>query len=88
LANFDTGKRRRTQPDGMTKPQANQPVFQTPNPEELKKAAQEDPIPERENAREADLIDEGATDSADQLGQEISAEMAHSQATIANLSGH
>lgn len=72
----------------MTEKQANQPVFQTPNPDELKKAAQEDPIHEREGAEEADVAGEFVEDQSAQMGREISEDMANSQTTIANLGGH
>jgi len=38
-------------------------VFQTPNPAELKQAAKEDPIQEREGNREADVYEGDALDS-------------------------
>ncbi|MDX2243538.1 MAG: hypothetical protein NW224_22890 [Leptolyngbyaceae cyanobacterium bins.302] len=72
----------------MTEKPKNQPVFQTPNPEELKKAAKEDPIHEREGAEEADVTDEFADKDSEQIGREVSEEMANSQTTIANLGGH
>jgi hypothetical protein len=73
----------------MTEPQTNQaqPVFQTPNPEELKQAAQDDPIQERAGAEAIETADAPVADS-EQIGREISAEMANSQAAIANLGGH
>ncbi|MBF2027987.1 MAG: hypothetical protein IGS48_14690 [Oscillatoriales cyanobacterium C42_A2020_001] len=67
---------------------SEKPVFQTPNPAELKKAAQEDPIHKREGEEEADVVDRSADEEAEQLGREASAEMANSQTTIANLGGH
>lgn len=70
----------------MTETQANQPVFQTPNPKQLKKAAKEDPIQEREGAKEMDVADDA--DDSKQIGREVSTEMANSQATITNLGGH
>lgn len=67
----------------------NQTNFPTPNPEELKKAAQEDPIHKREGEQEADIIDKSADEEAsEQFGREASADMANSQTTIANLGGH
>lgn len=73
----------------MTEPQANQPVFHTPNPEELKQAAQEDPIQEREGAKEADVAaGEFAQDPSAQREREVSEDLANSQVTIANLGGH
>lgn len=73
----------------MTEPQANQhqPVFQTPNPEELKKATQEDPIQARAAAEGIETAD-APSDNSEQMGREISAKMAHSQTAIANLGGH
>ena len=44
----------------MTEPQN---VFQTPNPEALKKAAQADPIFKREGASETDVISDLAPDA-------------------------
>lgn len=67
-------------------PQTN---FPTPNPEELKKAAQTDPIHQREGAQETDVIDKSADEEAsEQFGREASVDMANSQTTIANLGGH
>lgn len=71
-----------------TEHSSEQPVFQTPNPTELKKAAQEDPIHKREGEQETDPVDPSADEAAEQLGREVSAEMANSQAAIANLGGH
>lgn len=71
----------------MTEPQVNQPGFQTPNPEALKEAAQVDSIQEREGATEIETAEALDADS-EQLGREVSAEMANSQTTIANLGGH
>lgn len=86
---FDTeGVSDRIHSKAMTEKQANQPVFQTPNPEELKKAAQEDPIHERECVKEAEVAGEFAGDESEQMGREASEDMANSQTTIANLGGH
>lgn len=73
----------------MTESQANQhqPVFQTPNPDKLKEAAEKDPIQDRLGAEETETADAPVADS-DQMGREISGEMAQSQAAIANLGGH
>ncbi len=71
----------------MTEPQAHQPVFQTPDPEALKAAAQADPIHEREGSKETDIVHD-VTDDNDTLGQETAIADTHSQVAIANLGGH
>ena len=54
--------------------------FQTPNPEELKKAAKEDPLHKREGAKEADVIEK--------LLQDDEAEgFENSQTIVSNLGG-
>jgi hypothetical protein len=65
-------------------------VFQTPNPTELKKATEQDPIHKREGAVEADVAspEQNSDEEAAQMGREASADMANSQTTIANLGGH
>jgi len=72
----------------MSQNQADQPLFQTPNPEELKKAAKEDPIPTRADTAEAAVEGDFADDPSANMGREASADMANSQVTIANLGGH
>jgi hypothetical protein len=76
----------------MTTPnEPNQePVFQTPNPEALKEAAQRDPIHQREDAQETDLSDPklNSDQEAEQMGREASVDLANSQTAIANLGGH
>ena len=72
----------------MPENQADQPLFQTPNPTELKKAAEDDPLQDREGAKEADVAGEFAEDASAEMGREVSAKMANSQTTIANLGGH
>lgn len=68
--------------------QPNEPLFQTPNPIELKEAAQQDPIHERASAQESDTNDDEINTSeagVDRLGV---AEMEGSQVIRANVSGH
>lgn len=69
--------------------QAN--LFNTPNPTELKKAAKEDPIAERDSSHEAtDMVGTPTTDSKEpeQLGAEVGVETSRSPIVEANLSGH
>jgi hypothetical protein len=68
-------------------------LFQTPNPTELKAKAETDPIAERENVLEADVVDresdaDGTSSRDQEIGRESAVEMSHSQVTTTNLSGH
>jgi hypothetical protein len=53
--------------------------FQTPNPEELKKAAAEDPIHEREGAKETNIVEN--------VSEGGSANLENSQTIISSLGG-
>lgn len=46
---------------------SNKPVFNTPNPSELKAAAKDDPIQEREDSQEADVVE---TEEAPESGHD------------------
>jgi hypothetical protein len=65
-----------------------EPVFQTPNPTELKQAAKVDPISDRED-QEATVDQDGADDRAESdSGVEQASKMANSQiSTIARTPG-
>ena len=63
-------------------------LFQTPNPDELKKAAKEDPIAERAPEPIAPSPDHYSESDADVLTPEILDENYQNQVVKANLSGH
>ena len=61
----------------------NEPLFRTPNPTELKEAAKQDPIHDRDSAQESDPNQDDT--EVDRLGV---ADMSDSQVVKANISGH
>jgi hypothetical protein len=77
--NFSIEMSTETNPSGDT-------LFNTPNPTELKKAAKEDPIHERESTHEADVVDQHPNDQ--KLGQERDPDVGDEQIIKANISGH
>jgi hypothetical protein len=64
-------------------PEPNKPLFRTPNPTELKEAAKEDPIHDRDSAQESDTKQDDT--EVERLGV---ADMLNSQVIRANTSGH
>lgn len=64
-------------------------LFNTPNPTELKKAAKEDPIAQRESSHEANTVRPSSTsEEPAQLGAEVGVETSQSPIVEANLSGY
>ncbi len=70
--------------------QSNDTPFNTPNPSDLKKAAKEDPVFDKDDQEGDVIVEHPAKDGvhAEELGQENAADLGNRQTTIASLGGH
>lgn len=71
----------------MTDSKANDSLFHTPNPNELKQAAKAAPPQDRAHQVDTDMAKTGLEDKPE-LSEEGAAERVDSQVTKVNLSGH